>query len=126
MKNAIAIALGGSAGALSRYYLSKLITENTGSILPYGTMIVNLIGCLLIGFFFGLFEKAIVPVELKSFITVGFIGAFTTFSTFALESINLLREGEIKLGLLNIGLSNFLGLVFVVLGIYIAGIIIQK
>ncbi len=126
MKNIVSIALGGSLGALARYYLSKLITDFSGGIFPWGTLIVNVSGSLLIGFFYGLADKIILPVELKAFITIGFIGAFTTFSTFALESVNLLREGEIKLGLLNIGLNNIVGIAFVLLGFYAAGIILQK
>jgi CrcB protein len=126
MRNAIYIALGGSLGALSRYYLSKMITNYSGGTFPMGTLIVNLIGSLLIGFFYGLLEKTIAPLEFKAFITIGFLGAFTTFSTYALESINLLREGEIKLGLSNIVANNIVCLIFVVFGFFIAGLITQK
>jgi fluoride exporter len=126
MKNAIAIALGGSFGALARYYLSKMITDYSGAGFPWGTLLVNLIGSLFIGFFYGLFDKLIVPGELRSFINIGFIGAFTTFSTFALESINLFRAGEIKLGLVNMGISNGLGIICVLLGLYLARMMMQS
>ena len=110
MKNIIAIALGGSLGAVSRYLLSKYVSGYFGAIFPWGTLAVNLIGSLLIGFLFGLAEKTIIPASIRTFVMIGFIGAFTTFSTYVLESVNLFRDGEIKLGLLNIGISNILGI----------------
>jgi CrcB protein len=126
MKNILVIALGGSLGALSRYYLSKMITDYSGGTFPWGTLMVNLIGALLIGFLYGLFDRIIIPIEFRVFITIGFIGAFTTFSTFALESVNLLREGEIKLGLSNIIINNGASIICVLLGFYIAGLIMRK
>ena len=126
MKNILVIALGGSLGALSRYYLSKMITDYSGGTFPWGTLTVNLIGALLIGFLYGLFDRIIIPIEFRVFITIGFIGAFTTFSTFALESVNLLREGEIKLGLSNIIINNGASIICVLLGFYIAGLIMRK
>jgi fluoride exporter len=126
MKNIIFIALGGSFGALSRYYLSKMLTDYSGATFPWGTFVVNLIGALLIGFFYGLFDRIIIPTEYRAFLTIGFIGAFTTFSTFALESVNLLREGEIKLGLSNIIINNGASIICVLFGFYIAGLIMQK
>jgi CrcB protein len=126
MMNAVAIAIGGSFGALARYYLSKIITDHYGTIFPWGTLLVNVTGSLCIGLFFGLFDKTVVPSEVKAFINIGFIGAFTTFSTFALESITLLRGGEIKMGLLNIGISNGAGILCVLIGLYLTGFITQK
>ncbi|MEJ2354360.1 MAG: fluoride efflux transporter CrcB [candidate division WOR-3 bacterium] len=126
MKNILVIALGGSLGALSRYYLSKMITDYSGGTFPWGTLMVNLIGALLIGFLYGLFDRIIIPIEFRVFITIGFIGAFTTFSTFALESVNLLRDGEIKLGLSNIIINNGASIICVLLGFYIAGLIMRK
>ncbi|MBN2443239.1 MAG: fluoride efflux transporter CrcB [Spirochaetales bacterium] len=126
MKNALAIAFGGSFGALSRYYLSKFIAHYSGAIFPWGTLAVNLGGSLLIGFFYGLFDKIVVPGEVRSFLMIGFLGAFTTFSTFALETNHLIRDGELKLGLLNIGISNIIGIICVIIGVFIAELITQK
>ena len=112
------IALGGSLGALARYGLSKWIHLSASDIFPWGTLAVNLTGCFLIGFFFELFETSVIPADLRSFITIGFIGAYTTFSTYSLESVNLLREGQIKLFVTNILLSTLLGLLLVVTGLY--------
>ncbi|MBN2737832.1 MAG: fluoride efflux transporter CrcB [Spirochaetales bacterium] len=125
MKQAMAIALGGSFGALARYYLSKWVSDLSGAGFPWGTLTVNLIGSLVIGFCFGLFEKIIIPGEVKAFITVGFLGAFTTFSTFALESVNLFREGESRLALLNLGVSMVSGLVLAVAGIMLARFLLK-
>jgi fluoride exporter len=138
MKIILSIALGGSVGALSRYYVSRFVNQFPGAgspsriagifgtLFPIGTLAVNLGGALFIGFFYRLFEKTIVAPELRSFITIGFLGAFTTFSTFALENINLLRDGEIKLACINICISNILGLLCVLGGMYLAGLIVQK
>ncbi len=126
MKNIIAIALGGSLGAVSRYLLSKYVSGYFGAIFPWGTLAVNLIGSLLIGFLFGLAEKTIIPASIRTFVMIGFIGAFTTFSTYVLESVNLFRDGEIKLGLLNIGISNILGIGCIILGFYMASLLMQK
>lgn len=112
------IALGGSLGALARYGLSKWIHLNVSDIFPWGTLAVNLTGCFLIGFFFELFETSVIPADLRSFITIGFLGAYTTFSTYSLESVNLLREGQIRLFINNILLSTILGLLLVVAGLY--------
>ncbi len=116
MQQILFIAAGGCAGALSRYGLSKYISQNVNVIFPWGTLIINLTGSFLIGFFFALFDKAIIPSEWRGFITIGFLGAFTTFSTFSLETLNLLREGEIKTGLINILASNILGIILVFIG----------
>jgi CrcB protein len=65
-----------------------------------------------------LFDTAIIPTEWRSLITIGFLGAYTTFSTYTLETVNLLRDGELKLAVFNVVASNLVGILFVVLGIY--------
>jgi fluoride exporter len=112
------IALGGSLGALARYGLSKWVHLNVSTIFPWGTLAVNLTGSFMIGFFFELFETSVFPADLRSFVTVGFLGAYTTFSTYSLESVNLLREGQIKLFVANLLLSTVLGLLLVAAGLY--------
>jgi CrcB protein len=126
MKTAISIALGGSLGALARYYLSKFISEHIPLILPLGTLAVNVAGSLLIGFFAGLFNNTVVPTEVKTFVTIGFLGAFTTFSTFTLENIKLLQDGEIKFALLNIIVSNLGGLLAALGGLLAAQMLFKK
>lgn len=126
MQHLIFIALGGMTGALARYGLSRLVQLSVNEIFPWGTLFVNLSGSLAIGVFFEMFDRAAVPSDLRSFITIGFLGAYTTFSTYSLETINLLREGEIRLCLTNVILNNILGLLLVIIGMYAAKIVIRS
>lgn len=121
----IYIFIGGGLGSICRYFISSLINQNSNSILPFGTFSVNLIGSLLMGFFFYLFQKLVIPAELRIMITIGFLGGFTTFSTYCIESVNLLKEGENIYFLLNIGLTNIACLISAVLGIYLAKILLK-
>ncbi|MDQ7798677.1 MAG: fluoride efflux transporter CrcB [Candidatus Edwardsbacteria bacterium] len=125
MQHLIYIALGGMTGALARYGLSRLVQLSVNEIFPWGTLFVNLSGSLAIGVFFELFDRAMIPPDLRSFIAIGFLGAYTTFSSYSLETINLLREGEIRLCLTNVLLNNILGLLLVVAGIYAAKTVIR-
>jgi len=111
---------------LARHYLSRFISMSFGKIFPLGTLAVNLAGALLIGFFYGMFYNRIIPEEIRAFISIGFLGAFTTFSTFTLENIQLFQDGEIKSALINIAVSNIFGLLCVLAGMYIAGMLFQK
>lgn len=126
MQHLILIALGGMTGALARYGLSRFVQLSVNQIFPWGTLFVNLSGSLAIGLFYELFDRAVIPSDLRSLITIGFLGAYTTFSTYSLETINLLREGEIRLCLINVILSNVLGLVLVVLGMYAAKLMLKS
>ena len=85
----------GMAGTLARYGLQGLVQQRTGATFPYGTLVVNLIGCLLLGGIaqYGLTHLTI-PQEWRIGLTVGFFGAFTTFSTFSWETVRLLEDGE--------------------------------
>ena len=85
----------GMAGTLARYGLQGLVQQRTGATFPYGTLVVNLVGCFLLGGIaqYGLTHLTI-PPEWRIGITVGFFGAFTTFSTFGWETVRLLEDGE--------------------------------
>ena len=90
----MAIAIGGALGAVSRYLVIGLVTDWLGKSFPYGTLIVNVIGSFLIGILYVVVvQKMHVSPELKSIMVVGFLGAFTTFSTFSLEAFNFINEG---------------------------------
>lgn len=94
------IALGGSLGALARYYLSQALNQHPAFSFPAGTMLANVLGSALIGFCFVLIvEKSGIHPQWKNILMVGFLGAFTTFSSFALESVVLLEAGKIVLAL---------------------------
>lgn len=95
------IGLGGCCGALSRYFVSVWVARSAGAAFPFGTLVINLGGSFVIGFLFELFETLSLPPAYRSFLTIGFLGAFTTFSTFSLETVNLLRDGEAAYALAN-------------------------
>jgi CrcB protein len=125
MKHILFIALGGSAGAIARYLISRSLGLSMNSLIPIGTFFVNVTGSFLIGFFYALFDLLIVSNDMKGLLTIGFLGAFTTFSTFSLETVNLFHDGEIKLGLLNILLNNIVCLAMTILGIILARVLIK-
>jgi len=125
MQQVLLIAVGGSLGAVARYGLSTSVYHTTNEVFPWGTLVVNLTGCFLIGAFIELFDRTIIPSEWRSFITIGFIGSYTTFSTYSLETLNLLREGEFRLASVNIIASNILGIMLVILGIYSSRLLIK-
>ena len=115
------IALGGALGALGRYGLSTWVTNRGNYLFPWGTFVVNILGCFLLGLIYVLgTEKLLINSQLRSMITVGFLGAFTTFSTFSLEAVNLIRNGEVIVALLYVFGSIAVGLLGVWLGILVA------
>jgi CrcB protein len=112
------IAIGGAAGALLRYWVSGLTYRFFSGGFPWGTLSVNLIGSLLIGFLWGVFDSLAISQNLRLFIFIGLLGSFTTFSTFSLENFHLLREGEYWFIFYNIILSLILGIGLVVVGFF--------
>ncbi|MCP4427659.1 MAG: fluoride efflux transporter CrcB [Chloroflexi bacterium] len=112
----LSIAIGGAIGAALRYLVSGWAYAWLGEGFPWGTLSVNMIGSFLIGFLWRWFDQIAIAPNTRLLIFVGGLGAFTTFSTYGLESLNLLRDGQYKLGLLNIIGSNVLGILFVFLG----------
>jgi CrcB protein len=112
----ISIASGGAIGAMMRYSVTYLTTKSTNSAYPWATFFVNLAGAFLIGFFWGIFEKTNVSSNIKSFVLIGLIGSFTTFSTLSFEAVKLFQQGHTKMGLFHIGITNLLGLALVIIG----------
>ncbi len=125
MKNIIFIAIGGSLGSVCRYIFSKYANSFTNSSFPLGTLLVNISGAFMLGFFFYLFQNKFINSNYKNFLTIGFLGAYTTFSTYSLESVNLLKGGQIKLGLINILTNNLLGILLVIVGFFCADLLLK-
>ncbi len=106
MKTMIYIAAGGATGSLLRYWMSNGIHQLLGAKFPYGTLSVNILGSVLIGFLYVfLIERMDTGIELRGALLIGVLGSFTTFSTFSIETLNLLESGEQFRAVLNILLS---------------------
>lgn len=104
------LLLGSMAGGLARYYLAGAVYRVAGTGFPYGTLVVNLAGCFLLGLLAGLAEdKFLLGPDARLLLMIGFCGAFTTFSTFIFETDGLLREGAWPAALLNVAASLVFG-----------------
>ncbi len=125
MHKVLWVGLGGFAGAILRYLIAGWVQRWTESInFPHGTLAVNLMGCFIIGWLSQLLEsRGLFGIEARLFIFIGLLGAFTTFSTFGNETINLLREGDAFLALGNVAGHVMLGLGLVWLGRALAELI---
>jgi CrcB protein len=111
MQKIILIGLGGLIGTLCRYWLAGLVARQYGETFPWGTLVVNVVGCFLAGALFYLMEERfLVSPTQRSVVLIGLLGGFTTFSSFGLQTFTLLRDGEFALAALNVTLSNLLGL----------------
>ena len=112
------VGSGGFVGALLRYWISGFIQNVTRSVaFPYGTLAVNIAGCYFIGLLAQLVEsQAGITAEMRLLLMVGLLGAFTTYSTFGSETLNILQNQRFVLAILNVGLHLVLGLSAVLLG----------
>jgi len=121
MTNVFLVMLGGSIGALSRYGVSLLAVKLFGTRFPWGTLIVNLIGCFFIGLAFALAERSssIMSPSMRLLFVTGYLGGLTTFSTYAVETTNALGAQNSISAILNVAANNLLGVGLVLLGMWI-------
>ena len=116
------VAAGGAIGSASRYVLSTLVGRVAGTLFPFGTFAVNLIGCFVFGVIAGAAEQRVVLTpEARAFLLVGVLGGFTTFSSYASDSVALVQQGQFPAALVNIGGQ----VVFGILGLW-AGYLIAR
>jgi CrcB protein len=117
------VALGGAAGSIFRYFLSYRVFNNPA--FPMGTFIVNASGSFLIGFLWGLSEGNLLSANTRVFLFVGLLGGFTTFSSFSIETMNLIRSGETLNAVFNILLNNVAGIALAFTGFFAAKLLVS-
>ncbi|MHB8513377.1 MAG: fluoride efflux transporter FluC [Actinomycetota bacterium] len=107
----------GFAGAIARYSLDGFISSRTHGVFPWGTFIVNATGCFLLGVLFSLLiERSTLSPSLRAGLTTGFVGAYTTFSTFALDWVRMMEDGAVGMASVYVGASVVVGLLFAFVG----------
>ena len=116
MINLLWVAAGGALGAVLRYLVSIQIAAETATRFPWGTLTVNMLGCLVIGVMWSVTEHKTVSDGVLLFLMVGVIGSFTTFSTYGLEGIQLIQSGKLMAGFAYVLVSNIAGLLLVIIG----------
>lgn len=118
------VLAGGGLGALSRYGVSLLAVGLFGARFPWGTLIVNLTGCFLIGIVYSLGDRTnLVSHSVRLFFMTGYLGALTTFSTYALETVNSARGADFLIAVTNFCFNNIFGAALIILGIWIGRLI---
>ncbi|QOP46202.1 fluoride efflux transporter CrcB [Sulfurimonas paralvinellae] len=115
------IGAGGFFGAISRFLIATNVQKFSGSFFPYGTLSVNVLGSFIIGFAAMFFAQSVQP-EYKAFVITGFLGALTTFSTFSLENVNMLQDGEFT----SFGINIFLNVTLTITATILAVVLFKK
>jgi CrcB protein len=125
MADYFCIIIGGGLGALLRYLSSNFINSLFSLRFPLGTLFVNSTGSFIIGFLINFFDLFNINIKIKLFLITGFLGGYTTFSAYSLETVQYCINGNIKQAILNIVLNTILCMVFVFIGIWVNKIIIK-
>ena len=117
------VGIGGFLGAIARYVVAVYIADRYGVRFPFGTFVINMSGCFLVGFTVTLLARTTASQYWRYFIPIGFIGAYTTFSTFEYETLRAVQDGQLATGLLNVALSVVIGFVAVWAGAAIGRVV---
>lgn len=115
------VGIGGFFGAISRYLIAGFVQKSFDTLFPVGTLSVNVLGSFIIGFMAMYFSQVVAP-EYKALVITGFLGALTTFSTFSLENVNMLQDGDY----LRVGINITLNIIFTISATILAIIIFKK
>ena len=119
--NLLLVAIGGAIGSAARYLLTAFVLRVSGSLFPFGTFAVNLLGCIVFGLIAGAADQRVpMTSAARAFVLAGVLGGFTTFSSYAFESFWLLRDGHVAAASLNVVGQVVLGIVGVAIGFAIA------
>ena len=119
------IALGGAIGTLLRYIVGGLDYRFSSGVYPVSTLVVNVSESLVIGLLWGIVDRLAVSPNIRLFVFIGILGGYTTFSTFSLETFNLMRDGEYRIALMNMALSVVLGVGAVFLGYFVSKMLLN-
>ena len=125
MEKLFAVAFGGALGSLARYIIAVFCDKISAINFPTGTFTVNILGSLLIGFCWNYFDKVHISNEFRLFIFSGFLGGFTTFSTFSRETVQFLKAGEPYHAITYLFTSNIIGLGAVILGFFLSSRVLR-
>lgn len=129
LTTALWVGLGGALGSVSRFFLSMVVAQRLDEVFPWGTLTVNVLGSFIIGFtavLTGPDGRLFVPADARLFVVAGFCGGFTTFSTFSLQTLMLLRDGDLTRAGLNMAVSVAACMIAVWLGATVAALINQS
>jgi fluoride exporter len=118
------VGVGGFVGAIARYMIGTYIGSRFGIRFPYGTFVINISGCFLVGFVVTLLARSTASQYWRYLIPIGFIGAYTTFSTFEYETLRAVQDGQITTGLLNVVLSVVVGFAAVWVGAALGRVVV--
>lgn len=117
------VAIGGASGASLRFFISQLILNWLGKGFPFATLVVNILGSLIMGTLYSLIDQGFVEVHVyRTLIGIGFLGAFTTFSTFSLDTVLLIQQGDLLKAIVNILLNVTLCIIAVSLGMFMVSL----
>jgi CrcB protein len=124
MSVVVSVAVGGALGAVSRYGLDRVIEQRSESSFPWSTFVINVTGCLLVGFLIAaLVDRRSAPEWVRAGLVVGLCGGYTTFSTFGQETLDLIEADEVVLAVLNVCASVVVGVLAVLAGAWLARLV---